>query len=263
MDNKTQRLIKIGDQIRFTTVGGECALISGATYTAMFDNMQDEVYLEQTPNVSLPSDMYETEQDSKFIKKVLAHYNKAKSGTTGVMLTGLKGSGKTVMAKNMALKSGLPIVILSKKFPPRELTNLMVKLKDEKVCIVIDEIDKLNDRQYDSDYLLQVFDGISTCGNNLIITTCNNTDDVNEYLLDRCSRIRYYREFGKMSPSMIQKILEERLTNKKIVKKVCDFIVKKFDVSSFDNVAAFAEEINNNPTDTLEELFADMNISEA
>lgn len=262
MEKKTQRLIKIGDEIRFTAVGGECELESGKVYTADFERMSDEVFLKEAPALQMPSDLYETLDDAKFINKVLTHYNRSTTGTTGVILAGVKGTGKTVMAKSIAVKSELPIVLLDKKFPPRELTGLMTKLKDEKVCIIIDEIDKLNDRSYDDDFLLQLFDGISTCGNNLIVATCNNVDDVNEYLLDRCSRIRYYKEFEEMAPSMIQAILENRLDDQKKVKPLTDFIVHTFGLISFDNVAAFAQEVNENPNEKFESLFEDMNLSE-
>lgn len=258
---KTQRLIKIGDEIRFTAVGGECELEKGKVYTANFDRVSDETYLKSAPTLIMPDDLYETAEDAKFINKVLGHYSRTENGTTGVILAGVKGTGKTVMAKSMAIRSELPIVLLNKNFPPQELTGLMAKLKDERVCIVIDEIDKLNDRSYNDDFLLQLFDGISTCGNNLIIATCNNTEDVNEYLLDRCSRIRYYKEFEEMSPSMIQAILENRLDDKSEVKPLTDFIVSNFGLISFDNVAAFAEEVNENPDETFENLFEDMNLS--
>lgn len=262
MENKTQRLIKIGDEIRFTSVGGECELENGSVYMADYDRVTGDIFLKSTPKLIMPENHYETEKDTKFINKVLAHYNRTNTGTTGVILAGVKGTGKTVMAKSIAKKSDLPIVLLDKKFPPREITGLMTKLKDEKVCIIIDEIDKINDHAYDDDFLLQLFDGISTCGNNLIISTCNNVEDVNEYLLDRCSRIRYYKEFEEMSPSMIQAILENRLNDKTEVKPLTDFVIQNFGLISFDNVTAFAEEVNENPNETFESLFEDMNISD-
>lgn len=263
MENKkTQRLIKLGDQIRFTAVGGECELEKGKVYTAKVDRMTDDVYLEESPDFTMPKNFYETEADAKFINKVLTRFESTLDGTTGVMLAGVKGTGKTVMAKAIAIKSNLPIIIFTKNFPPREVMNFMAKIKDERVCIIIDEIDKLSNRSYDDDFLLQLFDGIGTCGNNLIISTCNEVEKVNEYLLDRCSRIRYYKEFDEMPPSMVQAILENRLDDKEKVKEVADFVIKTFGLVSFDNVAAFAEEINQNPEDAMESLFADMNLSE-
>lgn len=263
MENKTQRLIKIGDQIHFTAVGNECELECSKVYVARVDRMSDDVYLEENAPLVMPKDLYTPAEDIKFINKVLNRFNNEKTqGTTGVILAGLKGTGKTVMAKNIAMRSNLPIITLDKNFPPREIISLMNKIKDERVCIIIDEIDKIKDRAYDDHFLLQLFDGVSTCGNNLILATCNNINDVNDYLLDRCSRVRYYKEFGELTPSMIQSILNEKLDNKDILNTVADFVSMNFGLASFDNVSSFAEEINNNPEETLEDLFKDMNISE-
>ena len=65
-----------------------------------------------------------------------------------------------------------------------------------------------------------------------------------------------------MSPSMIQAILENRLNDKTEVKPLTDFVIQNFGLISFDNVTAFAEEVNENPNETFESLFEDMNISD-
>ena len=81
-------------------------------------------------------------------------------------------------------------------------------------------------------------------------------------MLDRCGRIRYYREFEEMGPSMISEILTDRLDDKSEVEPLTDFIMANFGLLSFDNIASFADEVNLFPNDTFEELFSDMNISE-
>lgn len=261
--NTKQTLIKVGDQIHFGVVGNNLNLTPGQVYIICWDHLTDESYLKEIPSLQLPTRLYIPNSDKKFVKKIISKYNSTDAGNTGVILTGIKGTGKTVLAKKIAIDSGLPIIIFDKKFPPRELPSLMVKLSDHKVCIIIDEIDKYAKQAYHSDdFLLQVFDGISTYGNNIIICTCNDTTDVNEYLLDRCSRIRYYRKFEELSSSMIELILLDRLENTENVKEIVDFIQEKFGLISFDNVASFADEINAFPDESLEELFTDMNISE-
>lgn len=64
-----------------------------------------------------------------------------------------------------------------------------------------------------------------------------------------------------MNKELIKSILEDRLNDKDEVKSVLDFIVSRFGCVSFDNVSLFAQEINENPKDTFEELFNDMNLS--
>ena len=260
MENNNVRLIRSGNSVYFSNSGFDYELEPGVVYTPDVDKWSDEIKLTVNPNISIPENYYETNSDRKFINKVLNYYNGCENNTTGVLLAGVKGTGKTIMAKKIALESKLPIIIIDKSLRPSWLKKLFNKFSDTGVCVIFDEFDKLGE-DYDDDYILQVFDGISGNGKKLVLLTCNNTDNVNEFMLDRCSRIRYYREFEEMSVSMVESILNDRLNDKTEVKAVCDFINKNFGLISFDNVAAFAEEVNNNPKDTFEELFNDMNIS--
>ena len=260
MENK--QFIKVGNNIVFkpTTSGLDYELEPGKVYTLDVDKWSDEISFKLAPDFSMPEKVYETKEDLMFINRVLNYYNKSKDGTTGVMLSGLKGSGKTITAKNIALRSNLPIILIDKGFRPSFLIKLFNHMSNIEACFMFDEIDKLGE-DYDDDYLLKILDGANSSGKKLVLCTCNNPEDVSEYLKDRCSRIRYWREFGELSASMIQNILEDKLNDKKEVKSLTDFIIENFAVISFDNISSFADEVNEYPTTTFEELFKDMNLS--
>ena len=260
MENK--KFIKVGDKILFkpTTDGLDYELEAGKVYTLEVDKWSDEISFKTAPDFSMQKKIYETPEDTRFIGKVLNYYNKSEEGTTGVMLSGLKGSGKTVTAKSIALQSNLPIILIDKGFRPSMFIKLFNRLSDTEVCFIFDEIDKIGE-DYDDDYLLKILDGANSSGKKLVLCTCNDIDDINEYLLDRCSRIRYWREFDELSASMIQSILEDKLNDKDEIKPLTDFIIENFAVISFDNIASFVDEVNEYPTTTFEELFKDMNLS--
>lgn len=261
MENN-KKFLKVGDKIMFkpTTDGLDYNLEAGKIYTVEIDRWSDAISFNIAPDFSMPKKIYETEDDSRFVSKVLNYYGKTEDGTTGVMLSGLKGSGKTIMAKNIALKSNLPILLIDKGFAPRLLVKLFNMLKDIEICIMFDEIDKLGE-DYDDDYLLKILDGVNSAGKKLVVCTCNDAGDINEYLKDRCSRIRYWREFDELSASMIQTVLEDKLNDKKEAKSLTDFIIENFSTISFDNISSFVDEVNDYPTDTFEDLFKDMNLS--
>lgn len=69
---------------------------------------------------------------------------------------------------------------------------------------------------YDDSVLLQVLDGSDTKGKHMILFTCNDDDEISEYLIDRCSRIRYWREFDEMSPSLIMEVLNDKLNDEEV-----------------------------------------------
>lgn len=257
-----KKFLKVGKSInfKFNTEGLECDLTPGMVYNINVDRYTDAISLEESTGLSLPSKVYCTQRDERFIDKVINSYNLSENGFTGVMLAGLKGSGKTVMAKVIANKSGLPIINIDKNIRPYILRNLVSMLGDTSVCFLFDELDKVL-ADYDDSVLLQVLDGSDTKGKHMILFTCNDDDEISEYLIDRCSRIRYWREFDEMSPSLIMEVLNDKLNDKKEVKSLTDFIKDNFEVCSFDNIASFVKEANDYPTTTFEELFEDMNLS--
>lgn len=261
MENN-KNFLKVGSKIAFKPIieGLEYELEPGKVYTVELDRYSDEISFNIAPDLVMPNKVYETEDSSKFVDKVINHFNKSEDGTTGVMLSGLKGSGKTITAKIIALKSNLPIILIDKSFRPSFLVKLFNKLVSTPCCVLFDEVDKLGE-DYDDDYLLKILDGANTCGKKLVLCTCNESDDISEYLKDRCSRIRYWKEFDELSPSLIQKILEDRLNDKDEVGPLTDYIVSTFGVISFDNIVSFVDEVNEYPKTSFEELFTDMNLS--
>lgn len=257
-----KKFLKVGNNInfKFNTDGLEYDLIPGTVYNIIVDRYTGTVSLQESGKLPLPSKVYCTSRDERFIDKVVNSYNLSESGFTGVMLAGLKGSGKTVMAKMIANKSGLPIVNIDKNIRPHIIRNIVEMLGDTSVCFLFDELDKVL-ADYDDSFLLQVLDGSDTKGKHMILFTCNDDSEISEYLIDRCSRIRYWREFEEMSPSLIMEVLNDKLNDKKEVKSLTDFIKDNFEVCSFDNIVSFVKEANNYPTTTFEELFEDMNLS--
>lgn len=257
-----KKFLKVGKNVsfKFNTDGLECSLTPGMVYNIKVDSYTRVVSLEETTPFSMPSKVYCTSRDRRFIDKVLNSYKLSENGFTGVMLSGLKGSGKTIMAKSIANESNLPIINIDKSIRPWDLKVLVELLGDTNICFMFDELDKLLE-DYDDSALLQILDGADTKGKHMILFTCNNEEHISEYLIDRCSRIRYWRKFDEMSPSLIMEVLNDKLNDKKEVESLTDFIKDNFEICSFDNIASFINEVNNYPTITFEELFEDMNLT--
>ena len=257
-----KKFLKVGKNVsfKFNTNGLECDLTPGMVYNIKVDSYTRVVSLEETTPFVMPSKVYCTSRDKRFIDKVLNSYKLSENGFTGVMLSGLKGSGKTIMAKSIANESNLPIINIDKSIRPWALKVLVELLGDTNICFMFDELDKLLE-DYDDSALLQILDGADTKGKHMILFTCNNEAYISEYLIDRCSRIRYWRKFDEMSPSLIMEVLNDKLNDKKEAESLTDFIKDNFEICSFDNIASFINEVNNYPTTTFEELFEDMNLT--
>ena len=141
MENN-KNFLKIGSKVAFKPIveGLEYDLEPNKVYTVELDRYTDEITFTIAPDLVMPEKVYETEDSNKFVDKVINHFNKSKDGTTGVMLSGLKGSGKTITAKVIALKSNLPIILIDKSFRPSFLAKLFNKLVETPACILFDEV---------------------------------------------------------------------------------------------------------------------------
>ena len=90
-----KKFLKVGKSInfKFNTEGLECDLTPGMVYSIDVDRYTDAISLEESSGLSLPSKVYCTQRDERFIDKVINSYNLSESGFTGVMLAGLNCCG--------------------------------------------------------------------------------------------------------------------------------------------------------------------------
>ena len=81
------------------------------TYTVKFDKMNGCFYLEQIDGFEIKGKIYG--DTVKRADRILNSFND-RPATTGVMLTGEKGSGKTLLAKMLSIKGyeqDIPIIV--------------------------------------------------------------------------------------------------------------------------------------------------------
>ena len=259
MENK---FLKIGNKVVFkpNMEGLEYNLEASKVYTIFVDPYTDDISFEIAPSFTLPKKVYSTPEDDNFLERIINRYNKTEYGVTGVMLSGIKGTGKTVTAKRLAVLSNLPIILVDKGFRPWLFQKLFKQLSGIEFCMVFDEIDKIGEG-YDDSFLLTILDGVNTTGKSLVLFTCNDESKINRNLIDRCSRIRYWRRFKETSREAVKQVLEDRVNDKNEIESLLDFIMNNFKCISYDNICSFVDEVNENPTTTFEILFGDMNLS--
>lgn len=91
--------------------------------------------------------------------------------------------------------------------------------------------------------------------------TCNDTDEIDDNFFDRCSRIRYFREYEANSNTAFIKLIAK---DKGIedIDKVADFITNNMGVKSFDNINSFLDEVILFKDKSYEDIIKYMNISE-
>lgn len=253
--NNNAQFITLEGRIFPKPEGTDYSLTSGKVYVLRQDRNYD-VFLEEDKAFEFPEKYYLSKDDEKFINKVITTYNKTDKLTIGTMLSGMKGSGKTLMAKKIAVKSNLPIIVIDKSVDSGEIEDFFAKINTN-VCIIMDEIDKY----WRTQYLLGFLDGVKPTCKKLLVCTCNDEKEVNDYLNDRCSRIRYKKKFNALTKDAVLGILSDIIEDKEKAKSATEFIYSHITVVSYDNVIIFGEEILNFPDESYESILADMNIN--
>lgn len=185
--------------------------------------------------------------DDTLVKHVLNTYNKQEhKHNIGVLLNGAKGTGKTVTAKVLCNKLGLPVIIVDG--PVRGLASFLAGINHD--CVFLfDEFEKnFRLREDDEDLagedLLSIMDGVYNSEFCHIFILTTNELRINDNLLCRPSRIRYLKSFGDViDHKILEEFVNDNLRNKDYYDEVMDFI-DSLTIATIDIVKSIVDEVN-------------------
>ena len=161
-----------------------------------------------------------------------------KSGKNlGVIFNGLKGTGKTIAAKQLCNRLGLPTIVVSK--PVDGLLEFIQALNFE-AAVLIDEAEKTFDEE--SEILLKMIDGVYNHRRKLYILTTNELT-LDDNLIGRPGRIRYVKQFGNLELDVINEVIEDTLEDKSLADGLIR-LVNSLEISTIDILKSIIEECN-------------------
>lgn len=221
-------------------------------------DMHGNTYLAEVPNFTFPARLYGV--DGGFIDRVSQYWNSSEARSLGVMLTGIKGTGKSVTAKRIATQTGLPVILVDR--PWTHLASFL-SLINQDVVIFLDEIEKMLDEIKEPDLVpfLGLLDGgLPQPARRMFLMTCNDLD-VSEFLLNRPSRIRYVKEFVELGEEFTREIVKDILLEEDKIESVVKILGDVEDLS-IDSVASFCREVNLFRNTSVQELRKDFNLKD-
>lgn len=204
--------------------------------------------------------------DENLVSHVVNTYNRQEvKRNLGILLNGAKGTGKTVTAKYIANKLGLPVIICDK---PYQGLPLFLASIGQDCVFFFDEFEKNfrlecgDDENCAGEDLLSIMDGVYNTEHCHVFILTTNELKVNDNLISRPSRIRYLKSFGDViDRKILEEYVDDNLERKEYRDEIMDFI-DGLTIATIDIVKSIVEEVNLHNTH-IEEFKNFFNVKEA
>lgn len=256
-----------GSNVHIFKMNSETSLdkLPARIYTVQYNQLAG-FYLEITKDkLEIPSKIYGTVHSR--VDKCLKTYIE-RAASTGILLTGDKGTGKTLLMSLLANKAidtlGLPIILIKDAFSGSQFISFIETIGE--CCLIFDEFGKMytasnghNEEDVSQQSLLSLMDGVDKT-KRLIILTENREFDINEFILNRPSRVYYHFRYHKLDEKSIIDYCTDFNINAEIIDDIID-LSRRTRIFSFDMLQSIIEEhlrFNNDVDDIIIDLNIDV-----
>ena len=164
--------------------------------------------------------------------------------STGVLLQGEKGAGKTLFAKVLATKAlefDCPVILVNSPYTGDKFNQLMQSV-GRPAMVFFDEFEKIYVDMKHQNAVLTLFDG-SISSKILNVVTCNNVYGISDFFINRPGRFYYSFVYTTLEEDFIREYCEDNLHNKSEINRIVSY-GKTFGNFNFDILKAIVEEMN-------------------
>ncbi len=251
--------LQTGSEYRLSDSTQQHGSLPPGVYVVNYDQRRSELYLSRTADgFQLPAKVYGG--DDRFVDRVVKTYQST-SDNLGVMLNGVKGSGKTVAARMVCERLKLPVLVIREKHD--DLPDFINRVKQE-VVVFLDEYEKIY--KYD-DSMLTVMDGVLSGEHRRVFLLTTNDLHVSDSILSRPSRVRYVKTYVDLDLPTITEVVNDTLQNKDMASATIEYLsqlksitmdvviqtVREVNIHG-EPPSAFADVFNTRPADDLYEV---------
>ena len=228
--------VQINNDYLLQEVSQQVTKLPVGVYKVNLNPITSELFLTHLQEkFEFPYKVYGVE--NKFVERVAKTF-KNTTGNLGVLMNGVKGTGKTVTSEMICNELNLPVLIVPAAY--KNLPDFINQVQQD-VVVFFDEYEKMYNN-YDSS-ILTVMDGVLNNEHRKVFLLTTNNSYINDNLLQRPGRIRYVKEFTDLTLEVIMEIVEDKLVHKELKDQCVDFI-SKLETITMDIVNAVISEVN-------------------
>jgi len=214
--------------------------LPAGNYIIQKNEMTGELFLEKIDSFQPIGKVYgdSLKNTSRIVNTFLD-----RPSTTGVMLTGEKGSGKTLLTKNVCMalaEQNIPTIVINAPWCGDKFNNFIQSI-EQPCAILFDEFEKTYDRDQ-QEMILTLLDGVFPT-KKLFLLTCNDKWRVDSHMRNRPGRIFYMMDFKGLDADFIREYCNDKLNNKIHIESIVN-VGSLFAEFNFDMLKALIEEMN-------------------
>lgn len=198
-------------------------------------------YLEQMEDMTIPARLYG--DTAHHVGRIIQSFN-SRPANTGVLLSGEKGSGKSMTMRALSLAvAGLdmPTIVINDEHCGDAFNKFMQSIT-QPCLIAFDEFEKTYGEDAQNQ-VLTLLDGMFT-SRKLFVFTVNNTYKVNKHFLNRPGRMFYNIRFKGVPIEAVRQYCAENLLECATKIQDVERVVRTVDAFNFDMLKALVEEMN-------------------
>ena len=239
-------LIQNNNTFTLSDMTGSHEKLPVGNYSLQFDERMG-YYLKQQEPFKMPLKLY---GNFDFIDRWIKSYQNNSEKNLGILLSGLKGTGKTVAAQLFTVKINYPVIFITNDHHGPDFEAFLSNPVFNNTIIFIDEFEKIYSSEEESNSLLTLMDGMYHT-KLIFLLTANDPSRINQRLQNRLNRIKYHRIYDKLDPDTIEQVVDDLLIRTEWRKSIETFI-DRFDMLTMDVLTSVIKEVNLFNEDALE-----------